>query len=241
MPKRIIKGTGMKSKEFIQYDVNTEGRELSEHFQQLDATFSKATLEQWRSNKGADGMAARRRENAEICRRILRAGGIDPEGDRGMALLDAPDHSREKLAHKWLIDFKRVEKIRKRLIDAGASASDIESLINCSSETGRLQEEMFWRCERDLETGAIRERLALSGRAMSLNGRRNSGTYRKQFQPQREARFERMMELIPAHGVDKAAAIASSENLGTVSAIKKQWNAAVKSGEVPRVRKKKGT
>lgn len=77
-----------------------------------------------------------------------------------------------------------------------------------------------------------------TGKRMRETGRKNAERNAK---PRlKEKRFARMKELIGEVGVDKAAAQASCEGLGTPSAIKKQWNEAAKKREVERLRKEKG-
>ena len=157
MPEREIKGTGMKVREYVRYDV-TENADESEA-----AALSDALRRLAETSKGPDAI---RDDNAETCREILHRAGAAPSDDDIRSRFG--DDSAQWPAKQWLTEFDRVQGIRARISECGASDHDLEMLVHCAEELGKLHERMWWRRGIDRSTGLRREQLALSQRAANL-------------------------------------------------------------------------
>lgn len=205
MPRKVTKGTGMMKREVASYDISAdasaeETRVLGNH------------MREWASSlKGPD---ATREVNAETCREILRRAGAAPE-DMDVQMRFGDD-SAQYLAYLWLTEFRRVSSIRSRIESGGAKRSDMETMLYCAEEMGKLQERMWWRRGVDPESRARREELAIERRRQrtAFRGQEAQDQWREAMRPKMEAAIQwrqRAQEMAKAHfqrhpGCSKTAA-----------------------------------
>ena len=128
-------------------------------------------------------------------------------------LSGAGDGPFERDSQAW---FAEQIKLHHGVARDAISKGDADLAARFAYHDGYLhaQAEMKWRWG----THALRGMKVLGG-----TGEEAQQTNLRNGRP-REARFARMRVLVPEYGIDRAAAYCSSEGLGSIGAIKQQWN-----------------
>jgi hypothetical protein len=211
MAKRITKGVGMKERVVIQRDASD--------FPDRDS-FANAFFEALEANCIAGNVRA---ENERRCRAILKSVGLK-QGDIESVrrLMEYGEDSAVRLADEWLTSFHRVKSLEIKIADG--QVSEIARLIDEAEQLGIIQERMWWRAGIDPISGEKRESLALTGRPVKRGQKDAAAITNSAHAPRREARFGRMMELVPSVGIENAARQCEAEGLGGWQGIRRQWD-----------------
>lgn len=219
MSKKVTKDVGIKEHQVHKYSM-ADPADVDALLAQLSG-FPQDQSDDW----AGDGV---RRVQAEQCLEILTRAEIEETGlsvpDRDFLRSRGFDEScAEWIAAHWIAEYNALKLARERLDNGDTSKANLGRMLIAAEQMGKHMADLWWRAGVDHVSGERREALALTGRPVKTGQKTGAAMTNAKHAALREARFERMRQLAPTLGLEKAARQCEAEGLGSWSSIIKQW------------------